>query len=194
MTDIQNEPEIERSLGFLTVQGNIRSGLIGGFLILNRLGHPLEFHCTAPVRPNRAQEVLYGATLEPYLRGRQIASALLHKAKSKCFAVITDSFPALAIQKTLSLPLLMIFDADGPTAGGFDALETTRLADFDRSEWRELPPDAKRRDRLAVAAQFWDDPQRRALISAGLDRFYDAIELTEPFERIALAIEESQKG
>lgn len=194
MTDIQQEGEIEKALGFLTVQGRLETGLIGGFLILNRLGHPLEFHCTAPVRPNRAQEVLYGATLEPFLCGRQIAAALLRKAKTKCFAVITDTFPALALQGSLPFPLLMLFDADGPNAAGFDSLESTRLADFDRADWRELPPDARHRDRLAVALPFWNDSKRRAQISAGLELFCGAVELTEPFERIALAIEESQKG
>ena len=61
------------TVGFLTVQSFADVGLIGGYLLLNPLGRPLEFHCTAPVRPNRAQEILYGPTLAPYLYGEQIA-------------------------------------------------------------------------------------------------------------------------
>ena len=60
------------SVGFLTVQEFTDLGLIGGYLILNAVGRPLEFHCTAPVRPNRAQEILYGPTLAPFLYGEQI--------------------------------------------------------------------------------------------------------------------------
>ena len=52
------------AIGFLTVTRDLEQGLFGGYLLLNALGRPLEFHCTAPVRPNRAQEILYGPTLD----------------------------------------------------------------------------------------------------------------------------------
>src|SRR6266404_1210747 len=54
----------EAAVGFLTVVSSEPHGLVGGYLVLNALGRPLEFHCTAPVKPNRAQEILYGATLQ----------------------------------------------------------------------------------------------------------------------------------
>ncbi len=38
------------ALGFLTVLEH-ESGLTGGYLLLNTLGRPLEFHCTAPIKP-----------------------------------------------------------------------------------------------------------------------------------------------
>ena len=43
------------ALGFLTVLEHEHLGLVGGYLILNTAGRPLEFHCTAPVKPNRAR-------------------------------------------------------------------------------------------------------------------------------------------
>ena len=84
-------------IGFLSVLEDRELGSIGGYLVLNRSGRPLEFHCTAPVRANRAQEILYGPTLRPYLCGEQIAPALLAKAKSKPGLVFTDSGPAMAM-------------------------------------------------------------------------------------------------
>ena len=45
------------SLGFLTVVDNGELGCVGGYLILNMGGRPLEFHCRAPVRANRAQQI-----------------------------------------------------------------------------------------------------------------------------------------
>ena len=47
-------------LGFLTVLEHPQHGLFGGYLLLNLAGRPVEFHCTAPVKPNRAQQILYG--------------------------------------------------------------------------------------------------------------------------------------
>ena len=46
------------ALGFLTVVEHPQYGLFGGYLVLNLAGRPLEFHCTAPIKPNRAQEIL----------------------------------------------------------------------------------------------------------------------------------------
>ena len=53
------------ALGFLTVVPHEQHGLFGGLLILDSGGRPLEFHCTAPVKTNRAQEILFGPMLEP---------------------------------------------------------------------------------------------------------------------------------
>ena len=68
------------SLGFLTVLDYGQEGLFGGYLTLNLSGRPLEFHCTAPIKPNRAQEILYGPTLQSYLYGEQIGRTLLGEA------------------------------------------------------------------------------------------------------------------
>ena len=72
-----DEPKSQPALGFLTVLEHAQHGLMGGYLVLNPAGRPLEFHCTTPIKPNRAQEILYGPTLEPYLFGEQIGKALV---------------------------------------------------------------------------------------------------------------------
>ena len=38
-------------------------GCVGGLLVTNHNGRPLEFQCTTPVRPDRTQEILYGQML-----------------------------------------------------------------------------------------------------------------------------------
>ena len=69
------------AMGFLTIVESSAQGIFGGYLLLNEAGRPLEFHCTAPVRPNRAQQILYGPTLKPYLFGEQIGQTLLSQTK-----------------------------------------------------------------------------------------------------------------
>ena len=73
----KGEAKTPAALGFLTVLDHPQHGLMGGYLVLNAAGRPLEFHCTAPVKPNRAQQILYGPTLEPFLYGEQIGQALI---------------------------------------------------------------------------------------------------------------------
>ena len=47
------------NLGFFTVQRE-PTGYVGGFLVTNRWGRPLEFRLSSPVLPNKVQQILYG--------------------------------------------------------------------------------------------------------------------------------------
>src|SRR5207249_1434706 len=97
-------------LGFLTVVENSELGLLGGYLLLNPAGRPLEFHCTAPVKPNRTQEILYGPTLKPFLYGEQIGQALLTRSKLTPMVVCTDSEAVLAARNFTHLPIVLVLD------------------------------------------------------------------------------------
>ena len=86
------------ALGFLSVLAHDELGLVGGYLILNWAGRPLEFHCTAPVKPNRAQQILFGPTLEPYLYGEQIGQTLVAKGTCSPVVVCTNVERVLAVR------------------------------------------------------------------------------------------------
>ena len=77
------------SFGYLSIiESDV--GQIGGLLMLNVQARPVEFHCTAPVKPTKAQEVLYGATLHSYV-AEQIAITLIGKSKLSPVFWATDS-------------------------------------------------------------------------------------------------------
>src|SRR5450755_4335222 len=95
----------QAALGFFTVLEHEQQGLVGGYLILNTAGRPLEFHCTAPVKPNRAQQILFGPTLQSYLYGEQIGQTLLGKGAIEPLAVCTDVESALSVRDYVSLPV-----------------------------------------------------------------------------------------
>jgi hypothetical protein len=73
-----NAPALS-AIGFLTVldEGN---GYVGGYLVTNVWGRPLEFRLTSAVQPNRVQQILYGETLVPYLCGDLIGKTLVDKS------------------------------------------------------------------------------------------------------------------
>ena len=87
---VNGEEKSQAALGFLTVLEHDQQGLVGGYLLLNASGRPLEFHCTAPVKANRAQQILFGPTLAPYLYGEQIGQTLVAKGSIAPLAVCTD--------------------------------------------------------------------------------------------------------
>jgi hypothetical protein len=98
------------NLGFITIIDHPQHGLVGGYLVLNQAGRPLEFHCTNPVKPNKTQEILYGVALEPYLYGEQIARTLISKSKLGVTAILTDLVSILAVYGLVDYPVAYIFD------------------------------------------------------------------------------------
>ena len=103
-----DDAKTQPALGFLTVLEQAPHGLMGGYLVLNGAGRPLEFHCTAPIKPNRAQQILYGPTLEPYLYGEQIGQALAAKASLEPLLICTDLRPALAVRSVIDTPVALV--------------------------------------------------------------------------------------
>jgi hypothetical protein len=195
------------ALGFLSILEHEQLGLVGGYLILNTAGRPLEFHCTAPVKPNRAQQILFGPTLEPYLYGEQIGQALLARSALDLLAVCTDVERALVVRDYVSLPVaLVIANANGAAA---QAVGPAQVPAESRPASDSVVPvatvwrvDAAQRggphlseftvgaNRLAVPAHRHEDSRTIAERLAGVATF----DLVEPFERIRQAVEEAHKS
>lgn len=205
------------SIGFLTVTEHAEHGLFGGYLILNTAARPLEFHCTAPVRPNRAQEILYGPTLKPYLYGEQIAHTLFTKARHRPLWICTDVIHVLELRSLIDIPVVQLIpepvsaeragptgDAPGRSDGAEDRAANTAQGPQAAQCSPTLRFDAAHRQgaghleyfamggfRVAVGRQYADDQgrvrQRWEPYAAGFD-------LEEPFARIRGAIEEAQRA
>jgi len=158
------------AIGFFTVLDQGEKGHFGGYLILNAVGRPLEFHCTAPVKANRAQEILYGETLRPYLYGEQIGEALLKNAKSKPLFVCTDLSVCLTAREVSACPITLIRSEDR------DANEL-RLREFSLGEHK--------------AALLLRHEADQAKIVTAFEPYQDELDLIEPFLRIREAIEEA---
>jgi hypothetical protein len=161
-------------LGFLTVLENAEFGFLGGYLLLNAAGRPLEFHCTAPVHANRTQEILYGPTLRPFLFGEQIGQTLLKKSKLTPIVVCTDIEPVLAVREVSDAPVVLVLGAKAGSSssvfGGQFQLATNQVA---------------------VASRRQSDEQ---LIRAAWPTQADHLDLLEPFERIREALDEAQRS
>jgi hypothetical protein len=197
------------ALGFLTVLDHPQHGLFGGYLLLNLAGRPLEFHCTAPIKPNRAQQILYGPTLESFLYGEQIGGTLLEHAKIEPLAVCTDCEPVLSIRDLISLPVALVLPSAGAAPSDAASTEAQAAAENDPEEnsastkRRALRLDAAHprgprlvtfelgRNRLAVAQKSSDDRQR---ITERLAEVAESLDFSEPFTRIREAIEEAQQA
>lgn len=162
------------AIGFLTVTEHAEHGLFGGYLILNSSGRPLEFHCTAPLKPSRAQEILYGPTLRPFLFGEQIGQTLLAKTKVKPFLVCTDAEAMLAAREFSEVPLLLV-----PT--GASERHPQSVGDSFKLGSRQVHAAKTHSEDQAIAVEKWTAAHA------------DSLDLLEPFTRIREALEEAQK-
>jgi hypothetical protein len=157
----------QAAFGFLTAVESPTHGTFGGYLLVDELGRPIEFHCTAPVKVSRAQAILYGPTLHGHLHGRQIGGALLAAGTLAPVVVLTDQEPLLQARAESSLPVALVRRADsepGPAGLTLGELEVRPAAG---------PLDDAVRERLTALAV--------------------AVDLREPFERIRAAIDEAQR-
>lgn len=170
--------DVPQTLGFCTVRAHAEHGFFGGYLILNTHARPLEFHCTLPVKPSRAQEILYGKTLPDFVCGEQIAKALTSKAKLMPQLVLTDCSAVLALSRVsdvmvacLSASTNSASAANIPAADG-ERLRTIKLGAHSATILRD---DMHTEERLR---QLWQ----------ALDVTMD---ICEPFQRIEEALVEA---
>src|SRR5579885_2826624 len=86
---VSEKPVTLHSVGFLTILQEA-NGYVGGYLVTNVWGRPLEFRLSSAVQPNRVQQILYGGTLQTYVCGELIGKALVDKAAVAVQLVVTD--------------------------------------------------------------------------------------------------------
>lgn len=183
----------ESILGFLAVRQREPHGYFGGYLIVNARARPLEFHCTLPVQPTRAQEILYGATLTEYICGELIARALLAKGAAKPKVVLTDCQATLAVRHWVDQQLLHV---DAPVLHSRDELEGFIIP-------ATVPQDPVPQDPVPQRSRYLAQERRGAMFSCiasygrdmegleFLDLFEESLDLLEPFSRIVEALAEA---
>jgi hypothetical protein len=208
-------------LGFMTVIEQPPAGFIGGYIVLNQMGRPLEFSCTTPVKPNTAQEILYGDSLEPFFYGELIAQTLLSRSKYPVSHVLTDTAAILPVQEFVETPVIYVFDAakrrqrleseqrDNPVQISEELNRS--LLSFGIEGDQFVPKTEEQQDILKLPAVAgletvrWQEAKigNRTLAVPNGERYNETVEemkefsrtldLSEPFCRIMRAVEEVQR-
>src|SRR5512135_1948103 len=103
-----NGKQEQLRLGFLTAIEVPDKGFVGGLLVTNHCGRPLEFQCTVPIRANPTQEILYGPTLAPFILGELIGGTLVEKAGVKPQLILTDREQILELRNHIDRPVALV--------------------------------------------------------------------------------------
>ncbi len=156
---------------------------LGGLLVTDTSGIPLDFRYTEPITPTHLQSILYGKSLEPHLKEEVIQKTLLKELKTPPDLFILSATelaggwsgdakcPVLAVQKSQEAPLVKV----GTTfrAGPRDIL--LQLAEGA----------APLRVMFAASVDAAAQEQAMAkLLEAGYH-----MDLTEPLERVTVALQ-----
>jgi hypothetical protein len=152
-------------IGFLTVFAEA-NGYLGGYLVTNSWGRPLEFRLSTAVQPNKVQQILYGNTLAEYVCADLVGKTLIDKTATPIHLLVTDTLNVLPIRSRIDVPVIAAIP-EGQTPSS--------LASFMHS-----------RSSLPLVG---DEDTVRSV----LDRLDAALDLAEPFVRIREAMGEARK-
>jgi hypothetical protein len=155
------------NLGFLSVVQE-PGGFVGGFLVTNGWGRPLEFRLSSAVQPNKVQQILYGDTLAAYVCGEVIGKTLLGKTATPTQLVITDTPLALDLRLRLDVPVVLWHGAGETVA---------------------LPTGLLVQPGLSCHARF---PEDLPVVRSHLEKL-GPLDLGEPFLRVREALSEARK-
>jgi hypothetical protein len=103
-------------IGFLTAIEIGDGGFVGGLLVADRFGRPLEFQCTTPVKPNRTQALLYGPTLVPFLLGELLSKTLIDRVGIKPDVLLTNREEMLEVRRLVDQIVLFAVSGSEPSA------------------------------------------------------------------------------
>jgi hypothetical protein len=154
------------------------SGYVGGYLVTNSWGRPLEFRLSTAVQPNKIQQILYADTLTEYLCADLIGKTLIDKTATPVQLLFVDTLLALPLRSRLEVPVLAVLPKDSPEHAQVSETEHRRL--HHRSFAGPLIREAKH------------DADGSAIQDL-LDRIDAGLDVSEPFLRIREAMGEARK-
>lgn len=169
---IQSTLQSESRLGFITVVETPELGFSGGLLVVNTLGRPIEFHCTAAMKVNRAQKILYGRTYQSFLFCDQIAASLIEHSQSQPLAYVTDCTDLMPLTESVDAPVLLL-PKESDTA-----TQRTDLGHFQLNDRR-------------LWFKSFEDEQTEPLRNL-CETLNETLPIDEPLSRIREAISEAQ--
>jgi len=84
------------------------SSYLGGLMMIDQDGIPLEFTYTENIKPSRIQKILYGQSLEKYIKREVILLNLLNNLKVKPDLLITIEENLAELKKIGNYPVLSV--------------------------------------------------------------------------------------
>ncbi len=156
---------------------------IGGAMVTDRHGLPLEFRYTEPVRANRLQRVLYGGVLEHYIHIDVILTSLFERLERRPDLVVVSNSAFFACRAFDDNNCVWLGDT---RLTSLSAVGQTQKVSADELLLQLKESGSPIRVKFGGSDS---DPERRAKTCKLLVDFSETMEVLEPLTRIESAID-----
>lgn len=148
----------------------------GAMLVTDMQTKPLEFRVTAPVRPQKFQNILYGELLDEHLAVELVGFPLLNSLQQKPDVIIVRDILFLGMNNKKEIPVILILKED-------DTLTKKGIFTEQLNPTDSAHPSAK----ICTTSQF---ETNLGEIAQQLQSIFSNKDLIEPFNRIQKACED----
>lgn len=145
----------------------------GAILVTDEGSKPLEFRCTAPVRPTPLQRKLYGKSLLPHILTELIAAPLIASVREKPQMILISDDYFFDLRCKVAFPVIMVSASKA----------ALRSKSAERSKTLLLQSSSGKFSELEIEAH-WKFPTDLDSSGERLRDLFGRWDLTEPFERL----------
>jgi hypothetical protein len=119
----------ELRTGFLVIQADEGGTYVGGLMVTDTRGLPVDFRFTDPVTPTRLQRALYGGVLDRYLRSEVVLRTLLDALAEPPSLLLVDD-PSLLVEPIDLCPLAFVGPSQAESLGAVGTRSGTSAHSF----------------------------------------------------------------
>ncbi|MBK8189573.1 MAG: hypothetical protein IPK79_03905 [Vampirovibrionales bacterium] len=116
----------EVRLGYLLIASPIPNVYIGGAMVTDGRGLPIEFRYTEPIQPTKIQQILYGQALGNYIKGEVILETIV-KSLESAFSLLLVEDEKLLNCPSKTFTVVRVSETKTPKIG-------------DPGDWQRLTP------------------------------------------------------
>lgn len=116
-------------LGYLLITTPQPNVFLGGLMVTDDRGLPVEFRYTEPVQPSRLQQILYGQALSGYLKREVILQTLLDSLESPLVGLFVED-DSLLVASSAQLPLARLSETQVPPLGSVGSSQSLPGAEW----------------------------------------------------------------
>lgn len=183
-------PSSDIKLAYLSILTPIPNIYIGGVMVTDMRGLPVEFRYSEPIQPTKIQQILYGQVLSNYIKEEVILDTLVKGVSSKFNALLVEDESLLSYPLKGS-PILRISETNSAILDGLGSTEVIADDEILIQTTTQNPPmrvhfnpsDASSSDSSGGGVASSVKPYQ-VLVDAG-----QQMDIYEPMKRIAKALE-----
>ena len=172
----QQPPGTQTTIGFLGYREfDDGEAYRGAILVTDEWSKPLEFRCTAPVRPTQLQRTLYGKSLLPHVLTELVGAPLISSVREKPQIILITDEVYFDVRHKISAAVIRVARPSGSKAKQDDQLKSKLL----------LLQSASGKFAQVEIEAHWKFATDLESSGERLRELFGRWDLTEPFQRLA---------